>query len=156
LQCLSGVPVASMAYLKLKTSERFRKAKDTWHASAAHHGTEEIPPPPPKKSCLDHMRNSMARTAAQIRTGHWRSAVYLKSIHKRADDKCWFCQGPARMTRSHVLLHYPAEKLRATSSNRGVGRGRTRGCPCFVSHSRVGEAVCQIIRGWENDGRRNR
>jgi hypothetical protein len=156
LQCLSGVPVASMAYLKLKISERFRKAKD---ASAAHHGTEEIPPPPRKKSCLDHMRNSLARTAAQIRTGHWRSAVYLKRIHKRADDKCWFCQGPARMTRSHVLLHCSAEKLWAASSNRGVGRGKDPRCPCFGSHSQVGEAVCQVaraIRGWEDDGRRNR
>jgi hypothetical protein len=29
------------------------------------------------------------------------------------DDKCWFCQGPAKMTRSQVLLHCPNEKLRA-------------------------------------------
>jgi hypothetical protein len=27
------------------------------------------------------------------------------------DDKCWFCQGLARMTRSHVLLHCPNERL---------------------------------------------
>jgi hypothetical protein len=51
--------------------------------------------PPSKKSCLDKMRNALARTAAQIRTDHWRSAVYLKRIRKMVDDKCWFCQGLA-------------------------------------------------------------
>ena len=65
----------------------------------------EIPPPPPKKSMLDKARNAIARTAAQIRTGHWRSAVYLKMIRKRTDDKCWFFQDSVKMTRSHVLLH---------------------------------------------------
>ena len=73
---------ASLAYLKLQVSERFRKAKDLWHANPSHHGSEEIPPPPPKKSCMDRTRNAIARTAAQIRTGHWRSAVYFKRIKK--------------------------------------------------------------------------
>jgi hypothetical protein len=49
----------------------------------------------------------------QLRTGHWRSAVYLKRIWKRADDWCWFCSGSAKMTRSHALLHCPNPKLRA-------------------------------------------
>jgi hypothetical protein len=83
----TDIPVASLAYLKLRISEKYRKARETWHASPEHHGTDEIPPPPPKKSCLDHMRNSLAHTAAQIRTGHWRSAVYLKRIRKRVGDK---------------------------------------------------------------------
>jgi hypothetical protein len=86
------------------------------------HGTEEIPPPPLKKSCLDRMRNSLARTVAQIRTGHWRSAVYLKRIRKMADDKCWFCQSSARMTRSHVLLHCPNGKLRVSRSEAWEGK----------------------------------
>ena len=47
----------------------------------------------------------MARMATQIRSGHWRSAVYLKMIRKRTDDNCWLCRDSARMTRSHVLLH---------------------------------------------------
>ena len=38
------------------------------------------------------------------------SAVYLKMIRKRTDDKCWFCQCSAKMTRSHVLLHCRDEK----------------------------------------------
>ena len=76
------------------------------------HGTEEIPPPPPNKSCLDHMRNALARTAAQIRTGHWRSALYLQRIRKRT-DRCWFRGGTNKMTRSHVLLYCPNPKLRA-------------------------------------------
>jgi len=64
------VAVASLAYLKLKISVRFRKAKKEWYNDPAHHGTEKIPPPPPKKSCLDNliMRNALARTVARIRT----------------------------------------------------------------------------------------
>jgi hypothetical protein len=38
-----GIPVAYLAYLKLRISERFRKAKETWHANPAHHGTEGNP-----------------------------------------------------------------------------------------------------------------
>jgi ribonuclease HI len=101
--------VMSLAHIKLRISERFRKAKDSWHADPAHHGTEEIPPPPPKKSMLDRARNSIARVTAQIRTGHWRSAVYLKRIRKRDSDLCWLCegtdQGLHRISRAHVLLN---------------------------------------------------
>jgi len=71
----------------------------------------EIVPPPPKKSMLDRARNSIARTAAQIRTGHWQSAVYLHRIPERSDDKCWFCQNLVKMTWSHVLLHCKNPKL---------------------------------------------
>jgi hypothetical protein len=97
--------LVSLAHLKLRISEIFREAKDKWHADPQHHGTNEIPPPPPKKSCMDGARNSIARTAAQIRTGHWRSAIYFKRIRKRRSDECWFCTRGARMTRSHALLH---------------------------------------------------
>jgi hypothetical protein len=90
-----------------------QKAKTAWHDVPSNHGAEEIPPPPPKKSCLDNMRNALARAAAQIRIGHWRSAVYLKRIRKMMDDKCCFCRSPARMTRSHAFLHCPNERLRA-------------------------------------------
>jgi hypothetical protein len=68
------------------------------------------------------MRNAIARTAAQIRTGHWRSAVYLKRIRKMAEDKCWFCQTSARMTRSHVLLHCPNAKLRGARAEAWEGK----------------------------------
>jgi hypothetical protein len=63
-------PGHSMAHLKLQISEKFKRAKETLHKTPGHHGTEETPPPPPKKSCLDNKRNSLARTVAQIRTGH--------------------------------------------------------------------------------------
>jgi hypothetical protein len=112
----------SIAHLKLRISEKFRNAKESWHKQPSHHGTEEIPPPPPKKSCLDNMRNAIARTAAQIRTGHWRSAVYLKQIRKMAEDKCWFCQPSACMTRSHVLLHCPNAKPRAAREEAWEGK----------------------------------
>jgi hypothetical protein len=103
----------SLAHLRLRISERFRTAKESWHANPTKHGTMETPPPPPKKSMLDRARNAVARTAAQIRTGHWRSVVYLKRIRKPGylSDKCWFCDGPAKMTRSHVLLHCKNPKL---------------------------------------------
>jgi hypothetical protein len=74
-------PKISMAYLKLRTSERFRAAKKAWHDDPQNHGNEEIPPPS-KKSCMDRAKNEIARTAAQIRTGHWRSAVCLKRIKR--------------------------------------------------------------------------
>jgi hypothetical protein len=92
-------------------SEKFRTAKVEWHKDLDHHGSEETPPPPPRKSRLDGARNGIARYAAQIRTGHWRSAVYLKRIKKRLEDKCWFCRGRNRMTRSHVLLHCPNARV---------------------------------------------
>jgi ribonuclease HI len=111
-----------IAHLKLRISERFRTAKEACHEVDAHHGKDEIPPPPPKKSCLDNMKNALARTVAQIRTGHWRSATYLKQIRKMAEDKCWFCQTPARMTRSHVLLHCPNAKLLAARAEAWEGK----------------------------------
>jgi len=64
----------------------------------------------------------IARTAAQTRTGHWRSATYLKMIRKRTDDKCWFCKRSVKMTRSHVLLHCPNEKLVAAREETWEGK----------------------------------
>jgi hypothetical protein len=54
---------------------------------------------------LDGAKNGLARVVVQIRTGHWKSAVYLRRIRKRADDRCWYCTADRKMTRSHVLLH---------------------------------------------------
>jgi hypothetical protein len=68
---------------------------------------------------MNKARNSLARTAAQVPTGHWRPVVYLKRTRKRRDDKCWFCQGPAR---SHVLLHCPNERLRAARAEAWEGK----------------------------------
>ena len=113
--------VASLAHLKLRISEKFRQGKDKWHADPTHHGAEEILPPPPKKSCMDRTRNAIARMAAQIRTGHWRSAVYFKRIKKRGDDRCWFCR-ERRMTRSHTLLHCTNDNLRAARREAWEGK----------------------------------
>jgi hypothetical protein len=92
----------SYAYRALK--------EEAWHKEPSHHGLEEISPPP-QKPCLDGARNSLARTAAQIRTEHWRSAIYLKRIKRRTDDGCWFCARQRKMTRSHVLLHCQSASL---------------------------------------------
>jgi hypothetical protein len=59
---------------------------------------------------MDQARNAIARTAAQIRTGHWRFAVYLRRIEKRRDDKCWFCKRGAKMTKCNAL-HCPNATL---------------------------------------------
>jgi hypothetical protein len=69
--------ITSIAHLKLYISERYGAAKENWHGDPTDHGAEEIPPPPPKKSCLDVSLNALAWTTAQIRTGHWRSAVFI-------------------------------------------------------------------------------
>jgi ribonuclease HI len=113
---------ASISHLKLRISERFNKAKEEWHKNPKHHGKDEIPPPAPKKSCMDGARNSIARAATQIRTGHWRSATYLKRIKKQVNDNCWFCAGGATMTRSHVLLHCPSARMSAARMEAWEGR----------------------------------
>jgi hypothetical protein len=37
--------IMTIAYLKLRISEKFRTKKEEWHKSPGHRGTEEIPPP---------------------------------------------------------------------------------------------------------------
>jgi hypothetical protein len=103
-------------------TERFRKAKDEWHSDPTHHGAMETPRPPLKSPCW----TGRGTPLAQIRTGHWRSAVYLKRIRKRADDKCWFCRDHDRvaheMTRSHVLLNCRNPRLAAARAEALEGR----------------------------------
>ena len=64
----------------------------------------------------------MVRTAAQIRTDHWRSTAFPKRIKKHSDVRCWFCQVP-KMTRSHVILHCTRAKLRAAPGGGMGGQG---------------------------------
>jgi hypothetical protein len=78
----------ALAFTKLKVSEGYNEAKAAWSAAPGSWGAEEITP---KKSCADRARNSVAQVASQIRTGHWRSAVFLKRIRRRRTDQCWFC-----------------------------------------------------------------
>jgi hypothetical protein len=116
--------VMSLAHLKLRVSEKFRKTKTAWHDIPSHHGTEVIPPPPPKKSCLENMRNALARTAAQIRTAHWRSAVYLKRIRKMVEDKCYLVHTKLAPEILWVGNHIDHLKARRRGSQPG-GRHRT-------------------------------
>jgi hypothetical protein len=81
-------PVVSLTSLKLQISKKYSSAKEKWNANPAFHGKESITPPPPQKSCLDGAKNGLARVVAQIRSGHWRSAAYLKRIRKREEDHC--------------------------------------------------------------------
>jgi hypothetical protein len=72
---------------------------------------------------LDKARNSIA---AQIRTGHWRSAVYLKRIRKRDTDSCWLCEGrdhgQHRMSRAHVLLNCRKPRVAAARAEAWEGK----------------------------------
>jgi hypothetical protein len=53
---------------------------------------------------------------------HWRSAIYFKRTRQRTDDRCRFCEGEARMTRSHALLHFPDATLVAARVEAWEGR----------------------------------
>jgi hypothetical protein len=101
---MASSPMVSLTSLKLQISKKYSSAKKKWNANPAFHGKDSITPP--KKSCLDGAKNRLARVAAQIRSGHWRSAVYLKRIAKREEDHYWFfSKAERKMTRSHFLLH---------------------------------------------------
>jgi hypothetical protein len=90
--------------------KHFTIAKD----SETDKGKETITPPAPKKSFLDRASNRLARAVAQIRTGHWLCAPYLKRVRKNREeqvsDKCWWC-GQYRMSRTHVFLRCMHPKL---------------------------------------------
>lgn len=65
-----------------------------------------FPPHPhaPKWSRLERTRNVIARPAAQVYSGNWRSATRLKRIRKRRDYNCQFRPSTTHITRPHVLL----------------------------------------------------
>jgi len=71
--------VTSLAHLKLRISERFPTAKDAWHRDPGH-----------------HRMNALARTAAQIRTGRWRSAEYLRGSVKEQTTSVGSASGVRR------------------------------------------------------------
>jgi hypothetical protein len=50
-------------------------------------GKESITPPAPKKSFLDRASNRLAKTIAQIRTGHWLCAPYVKRVRKNREEQ---------------------------------------------------------------------
>jgi hypothetical protein len=168
--------------LEAADSEKFRNAKEKWHKTPGHHGTEEVPPPRPRSHvqttcgtllhamsrqhaersctpCPDNMRNALARMVAQVRTGHWRSVVYLKRIRKMAEDRCWFRLTSARMTRSHVLLHCPNAKLRAAREEAWEGKN-PGGVRVLLANPRWERRLVKFLDlsgvGRKDDGRRNR
>jgi hypothetical protein len=95
----------SIASPKERISQHYTTAKDT----ETERGNDSILPPAPKKSFLDGASNRLARIIAQIRTGHWLCAPYLKRTRKNMDnevsDRCWRC-GQWRMSRTHVFLRF--------------------------------------------------
>jgi len=129
--------------------EKFRTTKQAWNDDPANHGTRKISPPPPKKSCLDSVRNAIARVAAQIRTNPWRSAEYLKRIKKRQDDECWFCHGTARMSRSHVLLHCPHFVAARAEAWEGKNPGGIR---VLLANPRWERRLCRFLSCPERQG----
>jgi hypothetical protein len=100
---------------------------------------------------MDRAENAIARTAAQVGTGHWRSAIYFKRTRKRKNGGCWFCGG-ARMTRSHALLHCPNATLAAARVEAWEGRN-LRGIRVLLSNPRW-ESRLQRFLGLSAVGRR--
>jgi ribonuclease HI len=100
----------SIAWLKERMSEHYNTAKEM----ETQKGKVSILQPAPKKSFLDRASNRLARTIAQIRTGHWLCGPYLKRTRKNRDepvsDRCWWC-GQWRMSRTHVFLRCMHPKL---------------------------------------------
>jgi hypothetical protein len=68
----------SIAWLKERISQHYTTAKGTEVGKGKH----SIIPPAPKKSCLDSAPIRISRTIAQVQTGHWLSAPYLKRVRK--------------------------------------------------------------------------
>jgi hypothetical protein len=60
------------------------------------------------------------------------------------DDKCWFCQGPAKMTRSHVLFHCPNERLRADRTEAWEGKN-PGGVRVFLANPRWGRRFVKFL-----------
>jgi hypothetical protein len=101
-------------------------------------GKESITPPTPKKSSLDRALNRLARTIAQIRTGHWLCAPYVKQVRKNRDeqvsDKCWWF-GQHRMSHTHVFLrcmHPNLQDARKAIWNRLAKDGMKRKRPASL------------------------
>jgi ribonuclease HI len=73
----------SIAWLQERISQHYSMAK----ATEVDKGKHSIIPPAPKKSFLDSAPNRLSRTIAQIRTGHWLCAPYLKRTRKSRDEE---------------------------------------------------------------------
>lgn len=112
------VPPTSLPFPKLRVSETYNAAKAAWTAAPENWGTEEIPSPPPKKSCAGRARNSVARAAVQIRTGHWRLAVFLCRIRDGMTGAGSATLTHYRIPRSPPLQWRPHRFCTATSLGR--------------------------------------
>jgi hypothetical protein len=102
----------SIAWLKERISQHYSMAKDT----ETERGKDSILPQAPKQSFRDGAPNRLAPTTAQIRTGHWLCAPYLKRTRKNRDeisDRCWWC-GQWRMSHTHVFLRCMHPDLEST------------------------------------------
>jgi hypothetical protein len=85
--------------------------------------------------------------------------VYFRRIRKRRDDRCWFCEGEARMTRSHALLHCPNATLAAARVEAWEGRN-PGGVRVLLANPRWESRLLRFLelsgvgRFVEEDGRR--
>ena len=88
--------VTSLAYLKLRVSERFREAKEAWHKDPQHHGVNEILPPPPKNVLPgSHLKLVGPHSGTNP---HWTLAV------RRLLE-----EGPETMGRQVLVLQQPSQ-----------------------------------------------
>jgi hypothetical protein len=102
-------PFTSLAYLKLWISEKFKAAKEEWHDTTAAKRF-----PAAAQEVLFGPSQERGRPDSRLDT-HWTLEVGClpEENKKRRDNKCWFCRGRNRMTRSHVFLHCPYARIRA-------------------------------------------
>jgi ribonuclease HI len=135
----------SIAWLKERISQHFTIAKD----SETDKGKETITPPAPKKSFLDRASNQLARTVAQIRTGDWLCAPYLKRVRKNREeqvsDKCWWCD-QYRMSRTHVFLRC-MQRFLGPPRRRWQDKKMSNFCRPALREINVGKAFSRLDNG---------
>jgi hypothetical protein len=135
----------SIAWLNERISQHFTIAKD----SETDKGKETITRPAPKTSFLDLASNRLARTIAQILTGHWLCTPYLKRVRKNREeqvsDKCWWC-GQYRMSRTHVFLKC-TQRFLGPPRRRWQDKKTSNFCRPALREIKVGKAIGRLDNG---------
>jgi len=67
-----------------------------------------------------------------------------KRIRKGHDNRCWLCNGTARMSRSHVLLHCLNERLRSARVEAWEGKD-PGGVRVLLANPRWGRHLSRFI-----------
>jgi len=137
----------SLAHLKLRISEKFRKAKKAWHEDPHHHGTEEIPPPLPRSPASTKRRMRWpARQPrfTQVIGGHGGSTNTGSAVDQLG------CPAPTFFSTVRTLGLAQPEWRR--------GRAKTGGVRVLLANTRWEKMFLKFLElsGVGSDGGRNR